>query len=67
VLKNDQTLSEKLFTLPCHKMWRMNHTRVACVFNYAKHTLWLRLLEMWCVIISYRFSVCDTGDIWRVL
>jgi len=27
--------------LPCHKMCRMNHTTVACVFSYAMHTLWL--------------------------
>lgn len=44
VTKNDQTLSVKPFTLPCHNMSRMNHTTVACFFNYAMHTLWL--LEM---------------------
>jgi hypothetical protein len=39
VLRNDQILLEKSFLLSCHKMYAVNHTITACVFNEAMQTL----------------------------
>jgi hypothetical protein len=40
VLKNDQTLSEKLFLLSGKEMSAVNHTTIARVFSGAMQTLW---------------------------
>jgi hypothetical protein len=40
VLKNNQMLSEKSFSLSCKEMSAVNHTTAACVFNEAMQTLW---------------------------
>jgi hypothetical protein len=40
VLRNDQTLSEKSFLLPCKEMSAVNHTTIASVFNEAMQARW---------------------------
>jgi hypothetical protein len=40
VLKNNQMLSEKSFSLSCKEMSAVYHTTAACVFNEAMQTLW---------------------------